>query len=91
MTDASARAAPVLRTEGLVRRFGGLAAVDGVSIAVEMGEVHAVIGPNGAGKSTLVNLLCGDLAPSAGRVVLADADIGGLPPDRISRLGVGRS
>ncbi|HWA13294.1 MAG TPA: ABC transporter ATP-binding protein, partial [Burkholderiales bacterium] len=47
--------------------------------------------PNGAGKSTLVNLLCGDLAPSAGRVVLADADIGGLPPDRISRLGVGRS
>jgi branched-chain amino acid transport system ATP-binding protein len=81
----------VLRTEGLVRRFGGLAAVDGVSIAVAMGEVHAVIGPNGAGKSTLVNLLCGDLAPSAGRVVLADADIGGLPPDRISRLGVGRS
>jgi branched-chain amino acid transport system ATP-binding protein len=91
MTDAPARAAPVLRTEGLVRRFGGLAAVDGVSIAVAMGEVHAVIGPNGAGKSTLVNLLCGDLAPSAGRVVLADADIGGLPPDRISRLGVGRS
>jgi branched-chain amino acid transport system ATP-binding protein len=91
MTDASARAAPVLRTEGLVRRFGGLAAVDGVSIAVAMGEVHAVIGPNGAGKSTLVNLLSGDLAPSAGRVLLADADIGGLPPDRISRLGVGRS
>jgi branched-chain amino acid transport system ATP-binding protein len=88
MTDAPA---PVLRTEGLVRRFGGLAAVDGVSLSVAMGQVHAVIGPNGAGKSTLVNLLSGDLSPSAGRVVFDGGDIGGLPPDRISRLGVGRS
>lgn len=82
---------PLLRTEGLARRFGGLSAVDGVSIAVTMGEVHAVIGPNGAGKSTLVNLLSGDLAPSAGRVVFEGGDIGGLSPDRVSRLGIGRS
>jgi branched-chain amino acid transport system ATP-binding protein len=82
---------PLLRTQALARHFGGLAAVDGVTIDVSMGQVHAVIGPNGAGKSTLVNLLSGDLAPSAGRVVFEGRDIGGLPAHRISRLGVGRS
>jgi branched-chain amino acid transport system ATP-binding protein len=81
----------LLRTEGLARRFGGLAAVDGVSISVAMGQVHAVIGPNGAGKSTLVNVLSGDLAPTTGRVIFEGGDIGGLPSDRISRLGIGRS
>src|SRR5438105_4829776 len=81
----------VLATRGLTRYFGGLAAVKDVSIECRMGEVHAVIGPNGAGKSTLVNMLSGELAPSAGSVTLADEDITGLPPHRISRLGVGRS
>lgn len=56
-----------------------------------MSEVHAVIGPNGAGKSTLVNLLSGDLRPSAGSVFLRGKDVTGLPAPRISRLGVGRS
>ncbi len=81
----------ILRTGGLTRHFGGLAAVNGVSLDCHVGEVHAVIGPNGAGKSTLINLLSGDMAPSAGMISLAGHDITGLPPERISRLGIGRS
>ena len=81
----------VLRTQGLTRHFGGLVAVKDVSLECRMGEVHAVIGPNGAGKTTLVNLLSGDLEPSAGKVVLGDEDITGLAPYRISKFGVGRS
>jgi branched-chain amino acid transport system ATP-binding protein len=82
---------PVLQTHELSRRFGGLMAVGGVSLGVAMGEVHAVIGPNGAGKSTFINMLSGDLAPSSGRIVFEGKEIGGLPPERISRLGIGRS
>ncbi|HWQ38221.1 MAG TPA: ABC transporter ATP-binding protein [Burkholderiales bacterium] len=81
----------LLSTHGLSRRFGGLTAVDGVSIECRSGQVHAVIGPNGAGKSTLINLLSGDLKPSAGTVRLRGTDVTGLPPHRISQLGVGRS
>jgi branched-chain amino acid transport system ATP-binding protein len=88
---AAARGDVALETVGLSRRFGGLAAVDGVSLACRVGEVHAVIGPNGAGKSTLINLLSGDLAPSQGAVRLFGRDVTGLPADAISRLGVGRS
>ena len=80
-----------LRTEGLKKMFGGLAAVDGVSLECHVGRVHAVIGPNGAGKTTLINLLSGDLAPSAGRIEILGREVGGLPPHRISQLGVGRS
>jgi len=81
----------ILRTEKLSKRFGGLTAVDTVSIDLYMGEVHAVIGPNGAGKSTLTNLLSGDLPPSSGAVLFEGKDIAGLRSDRISRLGIGRS
>jgi branched-chain amino acid transport system ATP-binding protein len=80
-----------LRTEGLSRFFGGLAAVADVSLACAAGEVHAVIGPNGAGKSTLINMLSGDLAPSGGRIELFGEDITGLSPERVSQRGVGRS
>ncbi len=82
---------PALAAENLSRRFGGLAAVDGVSLTVAMGEVHAVIGPNGAGKSTLVNLLCGDLAPTGGRILLGGRDVSRMGPARRSHLGLGRS
>ena len=82
---------PVLLTEGLTRHFGGLAAVSGVTLECRQGQIHAVIGPNGAGKSTLVNMLSGDLVPSAGRITLRGADITGLPAHRISHLGIGRS
>ena len=81
----------VLRTEGLKKFFGGLAAVAGVSLACERERIHAVIGPNGAGKTTLINLLSGDLAPSAGRIEILGRDVTGLPSHRIARLGVGRS
>lgn len=84
-------AVPILRTKELTKRFGGLTAVDKVSLDLHIGEVHAVIGPNGAGKSTLTNLLSGDLPPTSGEVVFEGSDIAGLSSDRISRLGIGRS
>ena len=82
---------PVLAATALFRQFGGLAAVSDVSLELRMGEVHAVIGPNGAGKTTLINLLSGDLAPSAGSIRLESVEIAGLSADRIARLGIGRS
>ena len=84
-------AEPVLSTLGLTRYFGGLAAVDEVSIECHMSRIHAVIGPNGAGKTTLINLLSGDIAPSGGKVMLAGRDVTGLASHEISRRGVGRS
>ena len=80
-----------LAVRNLSRRFGGLVAVNDVSLECRMGQVHAVIGPNGAGKSTLINLLSGDLGPSGGRVYLRGADVTGLPAHQISQRGVGRS
>ena len=75
----------------LVKHFGGVQAVKGVSFEVNPGECVALIGPNGAGKSTLTNLLSGDLPPSAGQIMLAGRDITGWTPERISRQGLGRS
>jgi branched-chain amino acid transport system ATP-binding protein len=75
----------------LTKRFGGLAAVNEVSLDLWLGYIHAVIGPNGAGKSTLANLLSGDLPPSSGSMTLADTDITGWTPEKISRHGLGRS
>ena len=57
----------LLRSNLLTRRFGGLTAVNGVSLDFAVGELHAVIGTNGAGKSTLINMLSGEIPPSAGR------------------------
>ncbi len=81
----------LLETSLLSRRFGALAAVDSVSLAFQRGEVHAVIGPNGAGKSTFLNLLSGELRASSGQVRFKGEDVTRLSPDRISRLGIGRS
>jgi branched-chain amino acid transport system ATP-binding protein len=81
----------MLQTRGLVRRFGGVAAVDHVDLTVAQGEIRAVIGPNGAGKTTLFNLLSGGIAPSAGGVFYRDAPITGLPPHRLARRGIGRT
>jgi branched-chain amino acid transport system ATP-binding protein len=92
MTEAAAAPGEVLlRAEGLTRRFGGLAAVDGVSIDLRRGEVHAVIGTNGAGKSTLVNMLSGEMPPSAGTIRLGADDITGWSQPRRARAGIGRS
>ncbi|HEV2301888.1 MAG TPA: ABC transporter ATP-binding protein [Stellaceae bacterium] len=84
-------AAPILATEDLTIRFGGLTALNRVSFALGEGEIRAIIGPNGAGKSTFFNCLTGVLRPSAGRILFAGADITGLPPDRISQRGIARS
>jgi branched-chain amino acid transport system ATP-binding protein len=81
----------ILSTEGLSMRFGGLAALNEVSIRVQQGEIRAVIGPNGAGKSTFFNCLTGVLRPTSGRIVFDGQDITGLSPDRVSRKAMARS
>ncbi len=81
----------LLRATGVTRRFGGLVAVDDVAITLSRGAVHAVIGTNGAGKSTLVNVLAGELAPSAGRVELLGQDVTRWSQPRRARQGLGRS
>jgi branched-chain amino acid transport system ATP-binding protein len=81
----------LLETESLSKRFGALAAVNGVFLRVERGTMHAIIGPNGAGKTTLLSLLSGELSPTAGRVRFRGRDVTRDPPHRLSRLGVGRS
>ena len=81
----------LLTATGLTKRFGGLAAVNDVSLSLHRNQIHAVIGPNGAGKSTLTNLLAGDLPPTAGRIQLGAHDATGWTPEKISRHGLGRS
>jgi branched-chain amino acid transport system ATP-binding protein len=87
----SAASGPILRTEGLTMRFGGLTAVNAVSIAVPRGEIRAIIGPNGAGKSTFFNCLTGVLRPTAGRIILNGENIAGLVPNEVSHKGLARS
>jgi branched-chain amino acid transport system ATP-binding protein len=84
-------AAPLLRTQGLTIRFGGLTALNNVDFAVAREEIRAIIGPNGAGKSTFFNCLTGVLRPTAGAILFGGDDITGLPPDRISQKGIARS
>jgi len=84
-------AEPILAARGLTRHFGGLTACDGVALSLERGQLHALLGPNGAGKSTLINLLSGDLKPSAGSIHLRGVEIASLPADRRARMGIGRS
>jgi len=87
----TAPSGPILRTEDLTVRFGGLTALNRINFAVERGEIRAIIGPNGAGKSTFFNCLTGVLRPSSGHILLNGGDIMGLPPDRISQKGIARS
>jgi branched-chain amino acid transport system ATP-binding protein len=81
----------VLATEALSKSFGGLRAVCDVSLGLMRHELHAVIGPNGAGKSTFVNLLAGELRPSAGRILLDGRDITATPVHQRAHLGIARS
>ena len=89
MTTTSFRQ-PMLRVDGLVKRFGGFLATDQVSLDVCAGEVHALIGPNGAGKTTLVNQLSGLLAPDAGRIELDGVELTFLPAHRRVAAGLSR-
>ena len=81
----------VLRTESLTKRFGGLEAVSGVSLALPQGARHALIGPNGAGKTTLINLLTGVLQPTAGEMYLRDERITPLAQHRRVKRGITRT
>ncbi len=81
----------LLSAKNLTKRFGGLAAVNNVSIDLYKGQIHAVIGPNGAGKSTLTNLLSGDLPLTSGTMTLGNQDVTGWRAEQISRQGLGRS
>jgi branched-chain amino acid transport system ATP-binding protein len=82
-------ASVILQAEGLKRHFGGLKAVDGVDLALNTGEIHALIGPNGAGKTTLVSLLSGRQVPDAGTIRFDGADITRLPAHERVRRGIG--
>ena len=86
--DASA---PILKTDLLTVRFGGLAALTQVNFEVRRDEIRAIIGPNGAGKSTFFNCLTGVLRPTAGRIIFNGEEITGLPPNMISQKGIARS
>jgi len=77
--------------EQLSCRFGGLLALDGVSLAVREGEIFGLIGPNGAGKTTRFNLISGLQRPSDGRILWRGQSVAGLAPDRINRLGIART
>jgi branched-chain amino acid transport system ATP-binding protein len=82
---------PILKTELLTVRFGGLAALSQVNFEVARGEVRAIIGPNGAGKSTFFNCLTGVLRPTSGRILFNGDDITGLRSNLISQKGIARS
>ena len=82
---------PLLAVDRLSRSFGSLVVLAGLDLAVEAGGIHAIIGPNGAGKTTFFNVVTGALAPHAGRIRFAGADIGHLPAYRRTKLGICRT
>ena len=82
---------PLLSTESLVKRFGGLAATDGLSLSVAEGELHALIGPNGAGKTTLIGQLSGELTPDSGTILFDGRDVTRLPVHKRAQRGLARS
>lgn len=82
---------PLLEVAGVVKRFGGLAALDGLDLHVEEGEIVSVIGPNGAGKSTLFNVVTGLYPPDEGDIRFDGRSLVGLPPHQITKLGIART
>lgn len=82
---------PLLQVERLTKTFGGVLAVNGVSFAIEQGELLGIMGPNGSGKTTVFNLIAGALAPDGGSIRLHGEEIGGLSPHRICGKGVART
>lgn len=81
----------VLEVQSVTKRFGGLVAVNQVSLEVNEGEIFSVIGPNGAGKTTFFNLLTGIYTPDEGRILFLGQDITGSTPDKAAKLGIGRT
>ena len=91
MTGASPSADPILAIDGLDKHFGGLRAVAGASFSVRRGSLTALIGPNGAGKTTLFDLVTGFASPDRGTIRFDGRSIAGLPPHRITALGLVRT
>jgi branched-chain amino acid transport system ATP-binding protein/branched-chain amino acid transport system permease protein len=93
--DASSRdgatTAPILRVEGMSKRFGGLQAVNDVSFHLQQGKITALLGPNGAGKTTIFNLVTGTVKPDSGKVVLRDQEITRLSSTAVAKRGIARS
>ncbi len=83
--------APVLSVDRITKCFGGLVAVNDVSLDVQPGEVMGLMGPNGAGKTTLLNVIAGEYQPDSGRIRFKGHDITGLPPHKICHLGITRT
>jgi len=81
----------ILECRNLTKTFGGIRAVDGVSLTVALQRIVAIIGPNGAGKTTLFNLITGFLTPDAGAIYFKGRNITKLSPDKIARLGLART
>jgi ABC-type sugar transport system ATPase subunit len=88
MEVRSGEAAPILEVEGIVKRFPGVTALDGVGLRLGRGEVHALVGENGAGKSTLIHILGGILRPDAGRIFLAGREVRFASPRQAADLGI---
>ena len=82
---------PIVACTDVAKHFGGLRALDGVSLAVRAGELVGLVGPNGSGKTTLVNLMAGVYRPSAGTILVDGHNVGQLPPHRIAHVGVART
>ena len=80
-----------LEVDQVYKNFGGIPALQGVSLSVEKGKIHGVIGPNGAGKTTLFNVINGVYGPDAGKVIFEDREITGLKPNQIAAMGIGRT
>ena len=81
----------ILRTEHLTMQFGGLTAVNDVSVGIPKGCIFGLIGPNGAGKTTLFNMISGVYAPTQGRVIFQDREIQGMPPHKVNSMGIART
>ncbi|SET32522.1 MULTISPECIES: ABC transporter ATP-binding protein [Marinobacter] len=82
---------PILKISNLTKRFGGNTAVSDINLEIQPQETVAIIGPNGAGKTTFYNMVSGRMTPTEGKIELEGQDITGLPPHKISRMGVSRS
>ena len=91
MSTAAPGPGPLLRVEGVTKRFGGFVALDGVDLQVGAGERVGLIGPNGSGKSTLVNCITGTLRNEGGRITFNGEDVTGMPAHRRTRRGLARS
>ncbi|HET9417675.1 MAG TPA: branched-chain amino acid ABC transporter ATP-binding protein/permease, partial [Candidatus Limnocylindria bacterium] len=87
----SATEEPIVVATDVTKDFGGLRALDGISLTVHPGELLGLVGPNGSGKTTLVNLLSGQFRPTSGTISVGGEDIGDLPPHRIAHVGVART